>query len=200
MPDYSWGCDRCKTMNPTYTEVCRDCGLEYRNTAHGNEAQALQEKKELNNRQIVAQRVAISPSPSDQPLELTAHQEENEHSDKRLLKYFFWFSLVLSSLLALVVPSLATIGIVATVIGLGKPLFSTPKKGKSTPPDNSSAYGVNISRPWWLFIAFSTLATPFVFGWTFGKDLAFFFILAFLGLTIATIVLMVAKLSSHSER
>lgn len=126
-------------------------------------------------------------------------EQEKEHSDKSLLKYFFWFSLLLSSFLALVAPSGATIGIVLSVIGLGIPLFSTHPKGKSKSPNNNSTYGIYISKPWWLFIVLSTLAIPFVFGWRIGKDPAMFFVLAFFGLAIGTIVLMVAKLSSHSR-
>lgn len=196
MPDYSWGCDRCNTKNPAYTEVCRDCGFEYTKTVLGSKAKELREKSEF----IAAQRAAISPPPDSQPIELAGQRQNSEHSDKRLLEYFFWFSLVLSLFLALVAPSGATIGIVVSVIGLGIPLFITHDKGRSASPSNNSAYGVHISKPWWLFLVFSTLVMPFVLGWRLGKDLVIFFVLAFFGLAMATIVLVVTKLSSNSER
>lgn len=129
----------------------------------------------------------------------SAQEQENEHSDKKLLKYFFVFSLVLSSLLALVVPSAATIGIVLSVIGLGAPLFSANPKGKRKLPSNNTAYGSDVSKQWLLFVAFITLVMPFIFGWRLGKEPAIFFILAFLGLVVGVVVLAVVKLSSHSK-
>lgn len=129
----------------------------------------------------------------------TVPKQETEHSDKRLLKHFFWFSLVLSSFVALVAPSGVTIGIVLTVIGLGIPLFGSNPKEEIKSPNNNSAYGLQVSKPWWLFIAFSTLATPFVFGWRLGKDPALFLVLAFFGLAMGTIVLAVVMLSSQSK-
>lgn len=146
----------------------------------------------------------IAPPDGSQPQAEKPQQfvceQETEQSDRRLLKYFFGFSLVLSSFLALVAPSGATIGIVLSVIGLGTPLFSTHPKAKSKSPNNNSAYGIHISKPWWLFIAFCTLGMPFVFGWWFGKDPALFFILAFFGLAIGTILLTLAMLTTDSKR
>ncbi|HXE39231.1 MAG TPA: hypothetical protein VN639_12225 [Azonexus sp.] len=166
---------------------------DYRETAENLRRQAI---ARLNH--DLRHTVVILPQPEE--TQQSVHEEEKEHSDKRLLKYFFWFSLVLSSFFALVAPSGATTGIVLSVIGLGIPLFSAQPKGKSKSPNNDSTYGLHVSKPWWLFIAFSTLVMPFVFGWRLGKDPALFFVLAFFGLAIGTIVLMVTKLSSHSKR
>lgn len=45
MPDHSWVCFACKTKNPPYTEVCRDCGIE----AAVNVVSASKLSSELNN-------------------------------------------------------------------------------------------------------------------------------------------------------
>lgn len=122
--------------------------------------------------------------------------------DRKLLTYFFWFSLLLSLFLLLVRPSGTTIGIVLSVITLGAPLFKNKQASEDTDKSEStnSPYALSISRGWWLFLAITTFGMPFVFGWTPAKSGGVFFVLAFFGLAIGTIILAVAKFASPPAR